>query len=1005
MVREEVPVVAVALLNAYANPVHERRVRELLEEAGLCAVSLSHELSEGLRLLPRAETAVANAYLGPLMDRFVSRVAGALGGAELELMTSAGFLKTAAVYRPIDSLLSGPAGGVVGALAAAMASGRRRVLAFDMGGTSTDVARIDGAPGFRHEQVIGPVRVLAPAVRIETVAAGGGSICQWRNGGLEVGPESARADPGPACYGRGGPLTITDVNLLLGCMDPDKGGIPLDRGKAATAFEALKETMRGAGRVPPEDEVLLEGLREIAVERMADAIRKISVREGYDPAEYVLVAFGGAGPQHACAVAEKLGIREILVPGDAGLLSAWGLHRAAREALATRLVLRELDECGTSFGAAFEALETEAREALGVEGVVSRWFVELRLVGQDAGIDLEYAERPGLRRVCLKFEERYERLYGYAVPDSRAVELVALRVLATEPVGGLEEEEFGEAGGCAGERTVLQDEFRTCVIDAGWSRSEGSRGSLLLERGEGEAGAAVGVAHDVGAELFRARFESVVEEMGALLQRTALSTNIKERLDFSCALLDQEGRLVVNAPHIPVHLGALGLCVREVSKGREWKVGDMIVVNHPGFGGSHLPDVTVISPVIEKGGLIGFVANRAHHAEIGGMSPGSMPAGATCLEEEGVVIPPMYLFEGGRDRFEEIEIHFVAATYPSRCVEDNMADLAAQAASNRHGVAAVEQLVREFGAEEVRGRMEALYERAATIIRERIGRVGVAACGGEDALDDGTVLKVEVRSDGRELQIDFTGSGAVHGGNLNAVPAIVRSAVLYVLRAWVDESIPLNEGLLEGVEIIVPRGVLNPEFSEDASKCPAVVGGNVETSQRVVDVLLLALGLQANGQGTMNNILFGTEEFGYYETIGGGSGAAAGCNGMSGTHVHMSNTAITDPEILERRYPVRVRRFGLRKGSGGKGGWNGGEGLVREFEFLETMTVSVLTQRRTMAPQGAEGGGEGAPGRQVLIRKDGTEEELPGIASFEVMAGDRIVMETPGGGGWGAESR
>ena len=1002
LVEEGVLVVAVALLNSYANPVHEQRVAEVLEAAGLRYVSLSHELSDGVRLLPRAETAVANAYLEPVMERFVSGVTEVLGAGDLELMTSAGFLKVAADYRPIDSLLSGPAGGVIGALAVAMAGGRDRVLAFDMGGTSTDVARIDGAPDFRYEQVIGPVRVMAPAVRIETVAAGGGSICQWRNGGLEVGPESAGADPGPACYGQGGPLTITDVNLLLGCMDADKAGIPLDIECARRAFEVLKGEMAAAGSPSSDDVVLLEGLREIAVERMADAIRRVSVREGYDPADYLLVAYGGAGPQHACAVAEKLGVEEILVPGDAGLLSAWGLHRAMKEVLVSRQILRVLDEWTTSFSPSFEALEAEAREELGEGGDLARWFVEIRLVGQDSGIELKYDSRPGLRRVCLDFAERYERIYGYEVPESRGLELVALRVQASETSVAVEEEQFSPAIPNRAERELLQDGFRTCVIESGWSQATGDRGSLrLVHEAEHADGSAQGFK-DVSAELFRARFEGVVEEMGELLQRTALSTNIKERHDYSCALLDREGRLVLNAPHIPVHLGALGLCVRTVSAGRTWRDGDMVVVNHPAFGGSHLPDVTVISPIFSEGQLIAFVANRAHHAEIGGMTPGSMPAAARHLEEEGVVIPPMLLFEAGESCFDKIETHLLAATFPSRCIEDNVADLMAQAAANRYGVQAMERLGLEFGSDVLCEQMAGLYARAAAIMRERIAQVGEAICGSSGTLDDGTALQVEVRCDGKNLVVDFAGSGAVHAGNLNAVPAIVRSAVLYVLRAWVDEPIPLNEGLLEAVEINIPRGVLNPEFSEDPAECPAVVGGNVETSQRVVDVLLMALGLQANSQGTMNNILFGSDEFGYYETIGGGAGAGPGWDGASGAHVHMTNTAITDPEILERRYPVRVRRFGLREGSGGAGQWTGGDGLVREFEFLEAMTVSLLTQRRKEGPTGAAGGGTGSPGRQVLIHADGSEEGLPGIVSFEVVPGDRVLIETPGGGGWGA---
>lgn len=1002
LVRSQVPVLAVALLNSYANPEHEGRVRELLREAGLGPVSTSNELSESMRLLPRAETTVANAYLTPVLAQFVSRVSGSLGGGGLELMTSAGFLKGPEEYRPIDSLLSGPAGGVVGALAAAAAGGRSRLLSFDMGGTSTDVARLDGVPTFRHAQTIGPVRVLAPAVRIETVAAGGGSVCQWRNGGLEVGPDSAGADPGPACYGRGGPLTLTDVNVLLGYMDPERAGIPLSRHAAQEALEEVKGAMRAAGHEPPEDRMFLEGLREIAVERMADAIRRVSVREGYDPGDYVLVAFGGAGPQHACAVAENLGVGEILVPGDAGLLSAWGLHRAVKEAMVSREVLQLLSEWLGGLDELFGPLEREVLGQLGGDGMLTRWFVELRLLGQDGGIELEYARRPGMGMLRREFGERYEQLYGYPVPESREVELAAVRVVAGEPMGSVEEEVFEEAEMEADGRDLLQDDYRTCVIASGWTRWDGSRGSLRLVReARPEAGGSVR-AEEIGAELFRARFESVVEEMGELLRRTALSTNIKERLDFSCALLDRAGRLVVNAPHIPVHLGALGLCVRMVSAGREWRVGDMVVVNHPGFGGSHLPDVTLISPIFsEAGGLIGFVANRAHHAEIGGQTPGSMPAAATCLEEEGVVLEPILLFDGGESRFDVVEGRFHAAAYPSRNVEDNMADLAAQAASNRHGVTGMGRLMEEHGVEVVAAAMGQLYERAAAVMRAKIESLGTFEREDVDAMDDGTPVQVVIRGDGQRLRVDFSGSGPEHGGNLNAGPGIVRSAVLYVLRAWVDEPIPLNEGLLEDVDLVLPRGLLNPEFVEDPAKCPAVVGGNVETSQRVVDVLLRALGLQANSQGTMNNILFGTEAFGYYETIGGGSGAGPGWAGMSGTHVHMSNTAITDPEVLERRYPVRVWKFSRRAVSGGTGEWPGGEGLVREFEFLEAMTVSLLTQRRLLGPRGGQGGGDGARGRQVLIRVDGREEELPGVVSFEVEAGDRIRVETPGGGGWG----
>ncbi len=1000
--RDGVSVVAVALLNSYANPVHEERIGELLKEAGIEHVSISTRLTRRVRLLPRAETAAANAYLSPVMDRFVEAVSSRLAGGTLELMTSAGFLKRAEDYRAVDSLLSGPAGGVVGALAAAECAGYRRILTFDMGGTSTDVARLEGVPSFRYEQAIGPVRVVAPAVQIETVAAGGGSICCWRNGGLEVGPGSAGADPGPACYGRGGPLTITDVNLLLGCMDAAKAGIPLEVADSRERLDELKAAMMRDGVQVGGESELLEGLREIAVERMAEAIRKVSLREGYDPSEYVLVAFGGAGPQHACAVAGKLGVTEILVPGDAGLLSAWGLHRSVRENIAERQVLRRIAEVRPDWERLMAELIAEACVGLGEAARVSRALFELRLWGQDSAVEVE--EEPGvsLDGLVARFAAKYEALYGYGIPPGREVELVAVRVVGRLEVEGLAREEFVDVGEAL-EREVRQDRFRTCVLEPGWRCAEGSRGSLKLVGGAGKESSAQW-SREVESELFRCRFESVVEEMGELLRRTAISTNVKERLDFSCALLDGNGRLVVNAPHIPVHLGALGVCVREVSRGRTWNEGDMVVVNHPAFGGSHLPDVTVMSPVFAEGELLAFVANRAHHAEIGGRTPGSMPAEASSLEEEGVVIPPTLLFECGKDRFKDLEHLMGSAAYPSRMLTDNLADLAAQAAANRHGVQAVQGLAAQRGSGQVTQNMMRLRERAASVISAKLVEHAGQHWNFSDALDDGTAICVAMQCEEGKLRIDFAGSGPVHEGNLNATPSIVRSAVLYVLRAWVAEDLPLNEGLLEAVEIALPTGVLNPEFGATPAECPAVVGGNVETSQRIVDVLLSALGLQANSQGSMNNFLFGNEEIAYYETIGGGSGAGPGWHGMSGTHVHMSNTAITDPEIIERRFPVRLREFSLRNGSGGGGKWRGGDGLVREIEFLAPMTVSFLTQRRTCAPRGAEGGADGAAGRQVLARADGSVVELPNVHSFEVCPGDRVRIETPGGGGWGKSS-
>lgn len=955
--------IAVAMINADCDPVHENRVAEILRSEGAKEISVSSELVPVIRLWPRMETTVANAYLTPVMGKFVLNLRASLPGMPVSLMTSAGQLKTVDRFCPVDSLLSGPAGGIAGAAALSRAAGLSQVLTFDMGGTSTDVARVCGDPGYRYEQEIGPVRVLTSAVKIETVAAGGGSICQWRNGGLEVGPESAGSSPGPACYGCGGPLTVTDVNLLLALMDESRADIPLDRKAAEMRLNELVSEIGGeVNRME-----LLSGLRKIAIEHMAEALRQVSTREGYDCREHALVAFGGAGPQHACALARELGMKTILIPADAGLLSAWGLHQAGDRELRMRQILKPLDESVSS-------LVEEVSEGRPIH----RCLFELRLKGQDSCLEIE--TDGGVTEVDLRdsFEARYRHLYGDARPEGAEIEWVALRV---ELVGRLEhlKAETFERGELVKEDRIEQDGFSTLLLEKGWRMNKGSRGSIRLNW-EGKDRKASVTPEVVEAELFRRRFEGVVESMGELLRRTALSTNIKERLDYSCALLDGEGRLVVNAPHIPVHLGALGLCVRKVSENLIWKEGDTVVVNHPAFGGSHLPDVTVISPVMIGGKLVAFVANRAHHAEIGGKTPGSMPPDATCLAEEGIVIVPTRYEDIGEDFFAE-----------SRSPGDNESDLKAQVSANRYGVEAMKLLITQTSLAAVGDHMKSLFERSASLLRKSLA--GMSECRASDVLDDGSVIQVRI-SHGEKLLVDFSGSAPVHPGNLNATPAIVRSAVLYVLRLWLKTDLPLNEGLLDGVEIVSDQGILNPPLTRDPEDCPAVVGGNVETSQRVVDVLLQALGLQSNGQGTMNNLLFGNDNYGFYETMGGGGGAGPGWHGRSGCHVHMSNTAITDVEILEQRFPVRVREFGIRHGSGGEGIWNGGDGLVREIEFLEDSTVSLLTQRRAQSPRP-----NGRPGRNLLFR-NGKWEELGGIETIRMVCGDRIRIETPGGGAW-----
>jgi len=999
-----IEVAAVAILHAWKNPEIENQIASWLLDEGFSHVTTSSGVAPVIRFLPRLETAVADAWLAPIMRQFTGRVAAAMGSGEPWMMTSAGGLVAASRYQPKDSLLSGPAGGLVGAAAVARAAGFPKVLTFDMGGTSTDVARIDGPFAFRYEQEIGPARVLAPALKIETVAAGGGSICRWHLGRLEVGPESAGSIPGPACYGRGGPLTVTDVNLLLGLMNAEGAGIPLDEKPARDELRKLMAAMKNDGVDPGNEIDLLTGLRSIAIEKMAEAIRSVSLAEGHAPENFALFAFGGAGPQHACAVAERLGISKVLVPGDAGLLSAWGLNEARRQEQEVRQILKPLHETGLE--KIWSELASATQEKLGIENPSFRWLIQLRLLGQDTPIDLEATGfDESETKIRNRFNEAYQKLYGYLPSPSRMIECVTLRVIAEETPDKPVSENFGQAE-TVGPK-IFQDRFSTCVLPTGWSLRRGDQQTLLLEYLSKHVSSALpALDGEIRAALFRSRFEGLVTEMGTLIRRTALSANIKERLDYSCALLDSTGRLIVNAPHVPVHLGALGVCVREVAARLDLQPGDVAVTNHPAAGGSHLPDVTVIAAAFDtEGKRIGYVANRAHHAEIGGMAPGSMPAAARCLAEEGVVISPVKWIEAGVMKTGLIEKLLREASYPSRRPDENIADLEAQAASVAHGVKTLEDLALTHGGEIVRDEMSGILNRSKKLMRRLLSETENVRHERTETLDDGTPLAVSLSVKGDRLIVDFTGSGNVHPRNLNATPAIVRSVLLYVLRLWLNENVPLNEGLLEPVELILPIGFLNPEFPENPLDCPAVVGGNVETSQRLTDLLLAALGLCAHGPGTMNNFLFGNDRFGYYETIAGGAGAGPSFDGKSSRHVHMTNTAITDPEILEHRFPVRLHRFAKRTGSGGKGKHSGGDGVIREIEFLEPMTVSFLTERRITTPEGMNGGTNGKPGSQTRIKISGESEILPGAITYPAETGERVIIETPGGGGWGVKSR
>jgi 5-oxoprolinase (ATP-hydrolysing) len=1030
--------VGVALLHAWRNPEREREVARRLRALGIEQVICSTDLSGADQLLPRAETTAVEATLAPIMDRFISDILPDKGrhADSISVMTSAGGLEPSSVFRAKDGLLSGPAGGVAGAARAAHASGLERLLGFDMGGTSTDVSRYDRDFIYRFETRVGPARIQSPCVAIESVAAGGGSICHVSEEGLAVGPRSAGASPGPACYGAGGPLTITDVNLLLGRGDPDHFDIPIDLDHSERALEKLREDLRARGHQNTGREPVLQGLRNIADERMAEAMRSISIKEGADPRRHILVPFGGAGGQHGCAIAERLGIETILIPTDAGVLSAVGLGHARVERFAEKTVMEPLEHLKGSLDARFDELSAEALAELDENNcVVHRRIIALRILGQDSVIQIDHESgvdpEPG-------FERDFESIYGYPTPD-RPIEVAWMRVIAGENTKRTGIVERLETPSILPDRTtsrgmqlpsgmvqvpvfirnqldpgtgidgpaLIQDAGATIVVDPGWFGVVQPNHTIILTRDrfasrrgpqlEGADGAAA-------SELVSARLEAIATGMGNLLERTALSVNVKQRLDFSCAILDDEARLLVNAPHMPIHLGSMGICVRRVLLELSPGPGDVVVTNDPACGGSHLPDVTTIAPVhenVDGGRLLGYVAVRAHHAEIGGTRPGSTPPFARNLIEEGVLIPPTLLIRSGQACFDTIEKQLTEAPYPTRRKDENLADLAAQVASTRHGIQRIRDLAGALGTERYLQLAGSVHRNASSAARDAIRRLGAIDRRVEQRLDDGTPIVLHVRGDGNRLLIDFTGTASEHPGNFNAPVAIVTGATVYLMRLLADRRIPMNEGLLEPVDLVVPKGLLDPGFSREPERDPAVCAGNTETSQRIVDTLLLAFELAASSQGTMNNLLLGNDRFGYYETICGGAGATARSPGCSAVHTHMTNTRITDPETLEARYPVRLERFSIRRGSGGAGAHPGGDGVVRCLKALESLEISLVGQHRVQAPYGLAEGCPGETAATRIIRVDGTIETLGGSAACTLSTGDRIEVSTPGGGGWG----
>ncbi|MEV6665863.1 hydantoinase B/oxoprolinase family protein [Streptomyces nigra] len=1052
--------VAVVCLHSHLHPGHEQAVGGLAARIGFPQISLSSEVSPLMKLVPRGDTAVVDAYLSPVLRRYVQQVADELHGVRLMFMQSNGGLAEAGQFRGKDAILSGPAGGIVGMARMSQLAGYDRVIGFDMGGTSTDVSHFAGDYERVFTTQIAGVRLRAPMLDIHTVAAGGGSVLHFDGSRYRVGPDSAGADPGPACYRGGGPLTVTDANVMLGRIQPahfpavfgPRGDQPLDADLVRERFTALAAEIRestGDDRTP---EQVAEGYLQIAVANIGNAVKRISVQKGHDVTRYALTTFGGAGGQHACKVADSLGIRTVLVPPMAGVLSALGIGLADTTAMREQSVEAPLEPA--SMGGVHKTaddLEAAARAELLDEDVPAGRIrvtrrAQLRYDGTDTTLTVELTDPDTMRRA---FEERHRATYSFTLDRPIVVEALSVEATGiTEPpdlsalaphsaapegspdaprtaplhTGGtwrdvpLHRREQLAPGALVTGPAIIAESGATTVVDDGWRAGTSDDGHLVMERAAVTESSELDTKADpVLLEVFNNLFMSIAEQMGARLESTAQSVNIKERLDFSCALFDPDGNLVANAPHIPVHLGSMGTSVKEVirRRGAGMRPGDTYAVNDPHHGGTHLPDVTVITPVFGtdpatdaaadtegEQRILFYVASRGHHAEIGGIAPGSMPANSRTIDEEGVLFDNWLLAENGRFREEETFRLLTEAPYPSRNPRTNLADLRAQIAANRKGADEVARMIDDFGLDVVQAYMRHVQDNAEEAVRRVI-----------DALDDGeysyetdsgAVIRVSVRVDRvhRTATVDFTGTSRQLTSNFNAPFAVVNAAVLYVFRTLVADDIPLNDGCLRPLRIVVPPGsMLAPEPPA------AVVAGNVETSQAITGALYAALRVQAEGSGTMNNVTFGNARHQYYETVASGSGAGDGFPGAPVVQTHMTNSRLTDPEVLEWRLPVRLDEFAVRPGSGGAGRWRGGDGAVRRIRFLEPMTVSTLSQHRRVPPYGMAGGAPGALGGNRVEHADGTVTTLAGSDSADVGPGDVLVIETPGGGGYGPPPR
>ncbi|CAH0192281.1 Acetophenone carboxylase gamma subunit [Massilia sp. Bi118] len=1038
---------AIVFVHGYRHKRHEAAVARIAREIGYTQIAVSHQVSPLMKLVARGDTTVVDAYLSPILRRYVDQVAGELPGVNLQFMQSSGGLTDARSFHGKDSILSGPAGGIVGMVRSSRLAGFERVIGFDMGGTSTDVSHYAGEFERVFETQVAGVRMRAPMMSIHTVAAGGGSILHFDGSRYRVGPDSAGANPGPASYRRGGPLTVTDCNVMLGKIQAEHfphlfgpgGDQPLDVDAVRAGFSALADEIGAATGATPAPEAVAEGFIQIAVGNMANAIKQISVQRGHDVTGYTLTSFGGAGGQHACLVADALGMKTVFIHSLAGVLSAYGMGLADQSAMRERAVEKRLNEIADhQLAAELDELGATARHELLAQGVAAERIellrrVHLRYEGTDSAIVIKLGTHAAMQQA---FEDAYRRRFSFLMPGKAlVVEALSVEALGRSdappetprslPVGSsvpaVHETVKMFAGGAwrdtavylrAGVKpgavvkgpAIIAEANATTVVEAGWQAEVTAYDHLVLRRVEAlPERHAIGTSADpVMLEVFNNLFMSIAEQMGLRLQNTAYSVNIKERLDFSCAIFDHEGNLVANAPHMPVHLGSMGESIKAVMRknaGR-MKAGDVYVLNDPYNGGTHLPDVTVISPVFDEAGqeILFYVGSRGHHADIGGTTPGSMPPDSCHIEEEGVLIDNFKLVDGsdGVLREEEARAMLAAARWPARNPDQNLADLRAQVAANQKGVEELRRMVVYYGLDVVRAYMGHVQDNAEEAVRRVIAVLKDGAYSYE--LDNGARIEVAIRVDtaNRSAEIDFTGTSGQLPNNFNAPSAVCMAAVLYVFRTLVDDEIPLNAGCLKPLKVIIPPGsMLNPHYPA------SVVSGNVETSTCITNALYGALKVMAAAQGTMNNFTFGNARYQYYETISGGSGAGEGFDGTDVVQTNMTNSRLTDPEILEFRFPVRLESYEIRAGSGGAGRWHGGNGGVRKLRFLEPMTAAILSNNRIHAPFGMAGGEPAEKGRNLVVRADGSVEELGHIGKVDMQVGDMFVIETPGGGGYG----